>query len=498
MADRPERRWRGSRLREAFPEVYDTRPNGSALGVLLDSLAGSLSTLDNDIQQALFDRWLRLASGDPIRGRSPLDELTRLSGMLRLPGELTPSLRFRALGSARPLREGGTTPRALMNLVATALGAELCPKLRRVPPKGGERVTNGDALSPVVVRRCGACGGQGPCPNSADALFRVKLIENPPTPRTQRFASLQPGTRFSALSDSLDPARPTLIVRANQDGVSYPAVRSGRETVLFAGQLNKGEALIIVPLDSADERRGTARIEAEDSVRLVTERVFYLVDRARFDEVNFTDDHGTEPAFAAFEDAGVRTPELPPGSSEWSYVTLGREELVSTFGTEKVQQTFSDVPDSPSTSRADVELTWTSYPPAAFRLEVPRTPWVRRLEALGGLDLVQRIVENTRPCGVSAVVDFPQDHSLTDTAERGFAELWLDPQITHVEPQPMTAALTLATDASGAERLGLDDGALDTDDNTYREPLFSGRFGDREADRDGTPFNWSRFALEDT
>lgn len=498
MADRLDRRWRSSRLREAFPEIYDTRPIGSALGTLLEALAGSLTELDRDIQQLLFDRWLRLASGDPIRGDIPLDNLLRPTGLLRRSDESTASLRFRAMGSVDALRSLGTTPRALMKLITAGLGAELCPKLRKVPPVGGERVTDGDALAPGALRRCGGCTGHESCPNVNEVLFRVRLIENPPTPRNQRFAALSPGTTVEASNDSLDPARPTLVLRATEVGVSYPAVRRDRETVLYADKLNKGETLIIVPLESADERRGTARVQSGDKVSLVSDRVFYLVDRARFDEANFAAEDEDEPAFAAFEDAGIRTPLLPPGPSSWTYVTLTRADLVSTFGEDKVNETFADAPTRASRSNTDLELNWVAYPPAAFRLEVPRTPWVRRQEALGGLELVQHIVDNTRPCGVSAVVDFPQDHSLTDSAERGLAELWLNPEQRIVEPQPMADSHTLAAGATHAERLALDDGAVDPDDNKYREPLFSGRFGDREEDRDGTPFNWSRFALEDT
>lgn len=98
MAD-PGRRARG--LRRSFPAVYDTRPRTSALGELLDALAGRFTDLDEVIEQVIRNRWVRLAREDTPADapdalqiqRACITQLGRLVGAVPLPRE--PLERFR-------------------------------------------------------------------------------------------------------------------------------------------------------------------------------------------------------------------------------------------------------------------------------------------------------------------------------------------------------------------------------------------------------------------
>ena len=57
---------------------------------------------------------------------------------------------------------------------------------------------------------------------------------------------------------------------------------------------------------------------------------------------------------------------------------------------------------------ADLVLRWFARTPATFRLGIPRTGWVEKAEAIGGVDLLRADLDLARPAGVRALLDFPQ------------------------------------------------------------------------------------------
>lgn len=498
MAETADPRWRARRIREVLPEVYDTRPN-AVLGQMVDALAAGLAGLDDAIREALLDRWPRLAKGEKIAvddPRAPLEELGRLVGLLRLQDELVEDYRRRLLATATVLQQGLTTPRALFGLAAASLGAELCPRFTVVPGEGGSRSLRARALKPGSLARCATCQGQDSCSKESEEVFQMLLIDNPAETSSSWFERRLPGATVSVTSQSLDPAFPTVVLSAQDGDVSYPAVSSDQQTLFFAGTLKRGETLTVVPESSNDVRRGTARIESPSGVRVVADRIFYHVSRARFDSVRFAADDQKIPAFAAYEDSQIQTPVLPSGTSSWSILTLSKGELENTFGATEVAERFKDVPAKASSTALTLGLIWISYPAATFRLQIPRTPWVRRWEQRGALQLVQHWVETARAAGVLAQVDFPQDKELSENGAVGLDTLHLSGQSTWLEEQRQAEELSVRSRRSDAETQAQKDGWLDPDDGRYREPLFSGQFGDTAVGT-GTPFNWSRFALRE-
>lgn len=508
MADR-DRRARG--LRGLLPAAYDTSPRGSALGALLDALAGSLAALDAGIEQVVHDRWVRLAHEDPppaaddppAARRACLTQLGRLVGVVPLPREPIDRLRHRIVAQARILRAGVTTPRALLALAATALGHDLCRQLDKPAPRDGSRLTIGHA---VPAGACRACPRAGACAQVHARVAQLILVDNPPDLRARLLPAVRPGDILELASESVADAQPTLRLGAPPDGppVAWPSLQHAEETLFYAGTLAPGETLVVTPVRPDDEHSGTAVLLAPGRPPrpLARGAVVYFTTSARFaardDEPNparfAADDAGPDAVvtrFARFGETELRTPLLPAGGARWTVGQIDREQLAAMLGPAEAAARFAAAPAVVSPARFTLELTWTVFPAATFQLRIPRNPAVRAAEAHGAVGLIQELVELARGAGIAAWVDFPQDHALAEHGPAGRDdERRLDVAAALREPQPARAELALAAAAALAEQASQDDAVRVDMEVAY--PLFAGVFAADDMTI-GTRFNTSHF-----
>lgn len=524
---------RARALRSLFPAAYDTRPRGSALGELLDALAGGLTDLDAAIEQVVRNRWVRLAREDAPPGAAPradlaarracLDQLGRLVGVVPLADEPLERFRQRIVAQARVLRGGLTTPRAILGLAATAMGLELCGKLDRPRPTDGSRLTIGHGVRPGTVALCSrsgqACGRARACPHQHARAAQLLLIDNPPDLRTRVLPGVAPGDQLVLTSESVEDAQPVLrlSVPPKQPAVAWPVLQHGEETLFYAGTLQPGETLVVTPVRPGDDRSGTAvlLVDKQAPRTLGRDALVYFTTSARFardpqpggekarapgepDEgapARFApDDPGPGDVvtrFARFGETVLRTPLLPAGGTRWSVGQLSRKQLSDMLGAAEVARRFPGAQDVVAPARFTLEIEWTVFPAATFQLRIPRNPAVREAEAYGAIGLIQELVELARPAGVAAWVDFPQEQALRDDGPAGDDDEW-QAALTRalVEPQPVAVSLALAPAAAFAERTSQDD-ALQVD-KEVAYPLFAGIFAADDM-AVGTRFNASHF-----
>lgn len=517
MADRA-RRARG--LRSSFPAAYDTRPRTSALGSLLDALADRFTDLDEVIEQVIHNRWVRLArehapADDPNAlqtRRACITQLARLVGAVPLPKEPLERFRQRVIAQAQILRAGVTTPRSILALATTALGLELCPKLDKLPPQGGARITVGHALRPGTLAACGRpCGRITECPHKAAREAQLLLIDNPPDLRTRRLPGVRRGDVLELASESIEDAEPVLRLSvpagSDSDPVAWPSLQHAEETLFYAGTLAPGETLVVTPVRAGDESSGSAvLIDAKGQRRLAPDVVVYFTTSARFEadppvpktRVCFAADDATADAavtrFARFGETTLRTPLLPAGGARWTVSQLDRKQLDDLLGPDERAQRFPHAPESVEAAPFDLAIEWTAYPAATFQLRIPRNQAVRDAEDHGATALVQELVELARGAGIVAWVDFPQEQDLRDTAPEADDSGWhAGLAATLHEPHAAATSLELAAEFVLAERPSQDDALHVNNEVAY--PLFAGIFAADDM-AIGTRFNTSHIADE--
>lgn len=509
----PGRRERG--LRASFPAAYDTRPRGSALGELLDTLAGGLGHLDDAIESVMRNHWVRLAHEDSPAGMADpaLTQLGRLVGAVPQPDEPRERFRRRMLAQARILREGVATPRSLLGLAATALGLELCGKLDRPAPSGGARYTIGHALRPGSVAACGGrCRRVDECPRLANRAAELVLIDNPPDLRSRRLRGVKRGDVLEIESESLEDAEPVLRLSVPKDSlaVAWPCLERGEETLFYADTLQPGEALVITPVRPGDPRSGTAVLHAAGgAVRPLGDgAVVYFTTGARFQPDDcatpsgavFADEdvgpHDKVTRFARFGEAtSLRTPLIASGVTRWSVSQVERKQLTDMLGADEVARRFPAAPETATVAAFDLDLEWVSYPAATFQLRIARNAAVRAAEKHGAIALIQELVELARGAGIAAWVDFPQEQELREHGPAGDDARWTLALAADLhESHELAATLSLATGLALSERPEQADVMRVGDELAY--PLFAGLFAADDM-AIGTRFNTSHFAPED-
>lgn len=470
------RQTRFDRLSSLLPRVYAAQPQGSAVGELLNIMAGALATLDRDLEVVLRDRWFPLSSqvsldddysiplellGQGIDIEAQSYELEEPDGARVQRRRLLQAYKRRLALTAEVITSGLTTPRAILVLATIALDTELCPRLKR-----DRDSTIGRGMRPGTRSHCPGCQGQtnGDCPSKDAKVLDAWVTDNPPTARRLRKGPLSPGETFLVRSHSLYPDLPVITMRAASDApLVYPAVQNHgtQEVVLYAGNLTVGETLLIRPRVEASEIEsfnghetvghhpwhtlepsGRALIIASDGSRDVSEDVYYMrgyafagADEdddspglARFATHEDTEE---EPRFAALREV-IRTPQVRSGEDNWVYRSLTREEVEAIAESDDDDRRkslrdrlLSGAPDEPSSARAEVTLEWWTRPLATFRLRIPKNPVVRMaeergVEGQGPLDLLRSSVESARAAGVRAIIDFPEPtrHELQAATEQ--------------------------------------------------------------------------------
>ncbi len=442
-----EDRVRHRRLRSLFPQAYATSPKDSALGVLLETLAGRLRDLDHATERAQRDKWLATADGsrDPVPfevpgGGSaqpalagattldlgevvrPLEHLGSGLDLLRQPWEVDEqAYRGRVSQLARLLTGGLGTTQALVSFCIGALGAETCPQLER-----NADTTTGFGLEPGSLARCRTCQGgtaapSGPCPLREQSTMSVSLVDSPRRRVQLERQSLRVGEDGTATinfrSESLFADRPEIELRVPDTGAAHvvPSFRSLQtgERIIVARVLEPGNTLSILttsPHDPSlpphrqrwvDRPPGSNLLNALVRVDGVDDNSPVIVIRsasfngARFGQSRFADETAVEPRFnAAYFDqatfdslpAGsieIDAPAVVAGVNTWEYAPLDRDGLDAALAV--VAAAGETVPQVPDIVDADPQ-------PVALQLRWWTRPAARFLIRIPLTDAVRRVV----------------------------------------------------------------------------------------------------------
>lgn len=459
---------RRERLLALLPRIYTAQPDNSAIGLLIEAMAAVLADLDDALERTLRDHWVTLAGGAPSKATEAgaLELLGHLLGVYPLrwrePGtdgeektEATEAFRQRLLLTADILTRGLTTPRALLALTMITLGAELCSQVQ----SSGD-TTLGWGMPLGTCRRCLVCQGiqQGDCPNAAGRMVDAWITDNPPVQqRREQYIDFKPDEKgggsvaFTVSNASLVPDIPALTLRALDREICYPAVQNHttHEICLFAGKLKAGERLSIwpqirreewSPFDSYEATNhhswwrqypeGSAVIiDSQGRLDDVSNSVYYLQGTA-FDqpEAVFAGPNASEGvrfaglirgAFfdnsaALFEktcfatsEPQVRTPQVLPGESRWSYQIVTKGDISAITGREG-GNLWENAPEQATAAKVALTLSWWQRPLTTFRLRIPRNSWVLGAGRRGAVALLRDSVEQARAVGVRALVDFPE------------------------------------------------------------------------------------------
>ncbi|MBL8485080.1 MAG: hypothetical protein JNJ60_22990 [Rhodocyclaceae bacterium] len=414
--------------------------------------------------------------------------------------------------TATILRQGLTSPRALLSLAMACLGTEPCSELVR---RADTWIARGVPLG--TRRRCAVCQGKsrGPCPNAAAAPVDAELTENPPQEAGAQQRRLPPRRLFMVTNWSLCADRPRVTLYGADRALAYPALqsRSTGEILLYAGTLKPGEALELYPQVEAhlvaafdgwdapahhgwlaQHPRGRALLRGADGhAREVGDFVFHLRGD-RFDDALSTFGGPGRPEgmrLGQLEQV-VRTPLVQPGDNEWMLLTFAKPDAVFDDDTSRfaahdaldgtryalvdasggggfletllksISGSNTGGENQESTEalvQLDLDLHWVARPPASFRMRIPKNGWVRRAELRGGLDLVRQELDRARAAGVHAALDFPQplqreNHAV---AERYAMQLQL---VTREDAAPAAGELQFAARAAYRETHDSEDGRL--------------------------------------
>ncbi len=442
------RRRRRERLLALLPRLYATRPD-SALGTLVDVLAGRLAELDEATDRVLRDKWVALAGGEPRwdSGPHPLERLGAVLELPREPWEDVEPYRRRLRQSAPVLTQGTTTVRAMLTLAAAALDTELCPRLARLPSgkESAADTTLGLGMRPGTVAGCPGCATPGetcvyaPQEGLADLTThtgtspiqaRLLLTDNPVTARSLVLAGLGHDDTFQVDNPSLAADRPVVMLRALEP-LHFPMLRNTRSNgaTLFAGELKEGEVLTLRPRrDAADtapfegyapegpalqrltQPTGRAFVSRLDGqLEDVSDRIFYLHGGARFDVDRFAGNESPESTGARFAllDESVLTPLIEPGLGTWVYRGYAKRDIRALADAELVRRLEPEAPEQTTAGRVELTLEWWTRPPASFRLRIPMMPARGQEESGAVKELVRRTVERARAAGIRVAVDFP-------------------------------------------------------------------------------------------
>lgn len=439
-----EDRVRHERLRALLPRTYATDPRDSVLGALLDALADGLRSFDRATERALRDKWVATAAphrkpepeppyswleialaGEP----EPLERLGSLLDLLRQPWELDEQAYRRRITLWGPLMARGlATSRSILMFAVSALGSEPCPGLDHV-----DDTTTAFGFEAWRVARCRACRGgreipTGPCPLREDATLTeritMSLVDNPRVAMRVSRASVRPDSSGRATirfeNNSLFPDRPEIEITLPPSlaGPVVPSFRSRQtgELVVVLHALEPGQTLSILPRSPHDASqphhlqewvdRPTGSSPPSSVVRIngVTTTVPVLVfprpgfDQARLDEASFLPD-----APGALE---VTTPAVVPGNNTWDYMPLRPDEVLAAVA--ELPAVVPPAVEMPDLQPVAVRLRWWARPIAHFSIRIPPNDTVRAAVDGGRIGYLRRMLERTRPVGVTFLIELPE------------------------------------------------------------------------------------------
>ena len=400
------------RLAALFPEAYAAREGASLLRQLLDAIGHEHTRADESIKTLLKSHWVNYAQDGALDGLAATFGVERR----KLPdGSLEPDDAFRRrLKAVVPYFTGGGTRKAIAGAVRSALGLPFDLELfrREITPAGGDTTGQINALI------------QG-----LEGLVRVE--EYSPKPESMLSA---PVTRTGDTSEVTLEA-------------SFSSVRAIYPRIEWTFNASAGRWLTLRRLDTG------VGIQSKEALRVGAGQTLVLTagaNGALSASIGTTD---VSNLFTAWD--GTSPPVLPllPGeTTHWKLTAKAAAFELSAFDT-------TEVFDSPDFS---VRMQWTRYQHLTFDVIVPyfiqeagkaiqkQTGYQGDLFLFQGLplDVIQRVVDQTRAAGVKGTVHFSlnflEDHSVT---ERQTGLL----QHLHKEDQNVSEAVTVGSLSTAQE-----------------------------------------------
>ncbi len=399
------------RLAALFPEAYAAREGGSLLHRLLDAVGAEFMQADAQVKALLKSHWVDYAQGGALDGLAANFGVERR----RLPdGRLEEDGPFRArLKGIVPYFTGGGTVKAVAGAVRSALGLPYDLDLFR------HELTAG--------------GGPG---DNVDALVQGlrDLV------RVQEFSPRQESVLSGPVDQTPTGARVTV-------EVGFSSVDEVRPRVQWTFTRGGGRRLTLRRLDTGEgiRSRDALRVNPGETLVLSADGTGALRAHVGLTEVTgqFTAWDGVSPP---------RLPPLPGVPTQWEFTAVAGTWDLSTFDDTE----GFDFPDF------NARFDWVRYQPLTFDVIVPYfiREAVEALEARTGfagrltryerfpLEVIQRVVDQTRAAGVRGMVHF----SLNFTEDQGAQEQWAGLlQHAHRETQGQDESLTVGNLTTLAE-----------------------------------------------
>ena len=357
------------RLAALFPEVYAAREGGSLLHRLLDAVGAELTRADEAVKALLKSHWVDYAQD------GALDGLAATFGVERrrlADGTLEQDEPFRRrLKGVVPYFTGGGTVRAVAGAVRSALGLPFDLEQFR-----------GEIAAP------------GADPGQLDALVEglAQLV------RVQEFSPRRESVLSGPVTRNAAGTEVTVEVAFASVFQVYPRIEW-----TFTG--GGGRFLTVQRLDSGEgvKSLGALRVAPGETLVLTADGTGALRASIGVLDVtsHFTAWDGTLPP---------RLPALPGTTTQWKLTSRAGTFDLSTF----------DDPEGFDSPDFSVRFEWMRFEPLSFDVIVPyfvqaaveslqeRTGYKGKLFQYQGLPLevIQRVVDQTRAAGVRGVVHF--------------------------------------------------------------------------------------------
>jgi hypothetical protein len=367
------------RLAALFPDAYSAREGASSLRRLLDAIGHELMGADESVKALLKSHWVNYAQDDA------LDGLAATFGVQRrrlADGTLEPDDAFRRrLKAVVPYFMGGGTVKAVAGAVRSALGLPFDLELfrREITPAGSD---SNDQVAALI--------------QALEGLVRVQEF----SPKPESMLS-EPVARVA------DTSEVTVEVAFSSIAQVYPRI----EWTFTKGG---GRYLTLRRLDSGEGLKSKAALKMNPGETLV---LTASPSGALAASVGTTD---VSSLFTAWDGTSApRLPPLPGETTHWKFTSrAGTYDLSGFDDTEGY--------DSPDFS---VRIQWTRYQHLTFDVIVPyfikravediqrQTGYQGQLFLFEGLPLevIQRVVDQTRAAGVKGMVHFSlnflEDHA---------------------------------------------------------------------------------------
>jgi hypothetical protein len=392
------------RLAALFPEVYAAREGASLLHRLLDAAGAELMDADAEVKRLLKSHWVDYAEADALDGLAANFGVQR---RLLADGTMEPDEGFRRrLKGVVPYFTGGGTVKAVSGAVRSALGLPFDLELfrREIAGPGGDPTGRFDPLIQGL----------------AD-LVKVQEF----SPRAESV--------LSGPVDRIEPASEVTVEVAFSSVIQvYPRIEwtftSGGARFLTLQRLDSGEGV---------KSRAALRVNPGEQVVFTADSNGALRASLGFSDISsqFTAWDGTSPPML---------PQLPGETTQWRFTARSGTFDLSTFDD---TEGFG-LPDF------SIRFEWIRYLPLTFDVIVPYfiKPAVESLQRQTGyqgklflfeglpLDVIQKVVHQTRAAGVQGMVHF----SLNFVEDHGASERMTGlMQQKRLESQDMSEALVV-------------------------------------------------------